>query len=92
MTGTAAELLDAVQLAESRFGDAGLDAAEHVLIAAERLTGGSPGCTGVRCWSLVLKPRRLVPTSPEQRVGAGGEVRFTVDLDAGTAVLAGYGD
>jgi hypothetical protein len=88
---TAGELTAAVRLAESAFGDAGLQVVEHVLVGAQ-WTPGLPGCAGVRCWELVFKPRRLVPTSPDERMGAGGEVRFTVDLDAARAVFTGYGD
>lgn len=90
--GTAAELVDAVRLAEGAFAGADLEVGEHVLVGAERLTGGSPHCSGVRCWALTFKPRRLVPTSLDERVGAGGDVHFTVDLDAGEAVFTGFGD
>jgi hypothetical protein len=89
---TASELEEAVRLAETAFGDAGTEPAGHVLVGAQRLTGGAAECSGVRCWELVFKPERLVPTSPDQRVGAGGELRFTVDLDAGRAVFTGFGD
>jgi hypothetical protein len=88
---TADELTAAVRLAESTFDDAGLQVVEHVLVGAQ-WTPGLPGCPGMRCWELVFKPRRLVPTSSDERVGAGGEVHFTVDLDAGRAAFTGYGD
>lgn len=92
VTDTAGELIEAVRLAEGAFGEAGTEAAGHVLVAAQRLPGGSANCSGVRCWALVFKPQRLVPSSPNERVGAGGEIRFTVDLDTGRAVFTGYGD
>lgn len=91
-TDSTAELVEAVRLAEGAFGPVDLDVTEHVLVVARRLPGGSPYCSGVRCWELVFKPQRLVPSSPDERVGAGGEIRFTVDLDAREAVFTGLGD
>ncbi|GIG19722.1 hypothetical protein Cch01nite_04460 [Cellulomonas chitinilytica] len=91
-TETTAELVRAVRLAEGAFGAADLEVTGHVLVAARRLSGGSPQCSGVRCWELVFKPERLVPNSPDELVGAGGEIRFTADLDAGEAVFTGFGD
>lgn len=43
-------------------------------------------------WRLTYKPRRLVPGTAEQEIGAGGEVFVEVDLSTGDARVAGRGE
>jgi hypothetical protein len=89
---TAGELLDAIRLAESAFGAANASPGDYRLVRVEWLLGSSEECTGVRCWRLSFKLARLIPTQSAARVGAGGELFFTVDLDAGRATLMGRGE
>jgi hypothetical protein len=94
MTGltTASDLTQAIELAESAFSGAQADPRQYSLVKAERLTGGDKNCRGSRCWQLTFKLNRLIPSQLPARVGAGGELFFTVDLDAGRALLTGRGE
>jgi hypothetical protein len=89
---TASELFEAIKLAEGAFASAPADPQEYSLVRAERMLAGDPNCTGTRCWQLVFKLNRLIPTALPARLGAGGELFFTVDLDAEVAVLTGWGE
>lgn len=89
---TAQELLDAIKLAQDTFEvpDASLD--EYRLVEAKRMFVDTKHCSGARCWRLTFKLARLLPTEAGGILGAGGELFFTVDLDAGEATFTGYGE
>lgn len=89
---TAMDLLEAIELAERSIGQAGASIDDYRLVRAQQLLGGSEHCPGPRCWLLTFKLARLIPTAESPRIGAGGELFFTVDLDRGEAKLTGHGE
>ena len=89
---TANDLIEAVGLAERGFGTADASPSDYVLIRAQRLLAGDERCTGTRCWQLTFKLSRLIPTTANPRIGAGGELFFMVDLERGSAMLTGRGE
>jgi len=89
---TASDLVEAVQLAERIFGQANASADDYRLVQARRLLAGGEHCSGTRCWQLTFKLARLIPTSLSARMGAGGELFFTVDVERGEATLTGHGE
>ncbi len=89
---TAADLLAAIALAEKAFRAAQENPAEYQVVQAQRLIAGGPHCTGTRCWRLTFKRTRLIPATLPAMIGSGGELSFTVDLDAFLATLTGHGD
>lgn len=89
---TADDLVEAIRLAEGAFGAAQANPAEYRLVEAQRMITGAEHCSGPRCWRLTFKLTRLIPTQLPARVGAGGELFFTVDLDEGRATFTGYGE
>jgi hypothetical protein len=88
----ASEITKAIALAETAFSAARADPSQYSLVKAERMLAGGAHCAGTRCWQLTFKLNRLIPTQLPARLGAGGELFFTVDLDAGQAVLTGRGE
>jgi len=89
---TAHDLLEAIRLAEGAFAAADADPQEYSLVRAERLLAGGTRCSSIHCWLLTFKLKKLIPDEQHERVGKGGEFFFTVDLDAGVAVLTGRGE
>lgn len=85
---TATDLVEAVALAEGSF-PADEAPADYQVIAAELLLVGRPAASGVRVWRVTFKRVRLLPGSVDAPIGAGGELFFTVDLDARTATVTG---
>ena len=90
--GTAHDLLEAIRLAEGAIAARDADPQAYSLVRAERLLAGGPRCSGVHCWRLTFKLKQLIPDEQDERVGKGGELFFSVDLDAGVAVLTGRGE
>ena len=78
---TAAALVEAIGLAEGAF-PAGDRPEDYRLIQAESQLG-------TPVWRLTFKRARLLPASPEEPIGAGGELFFTVDLDRRSAAFTG---
>lgn len=62
----------------------------YKLISGENLIGSPDG--GPSVWRLTFKPKRLIPATSNERVGAGGELFVKVDLATGQAELLGYGE
>ncbi len=89
---TATDLVTAAELAERSFAQAGATVTDYVLIRAQRLLAGGEHCSSTRCWQLTFKLARLVPSSLTARLGAGGELFFTVDVERGEAKLTGRGE
>jgi hypothetical protein len=89
---SASDLFQAIQLAEDAMRRAAADPDQYNLVKAERMLLGDIHCSSLRCWQLTFKLKRLIPTQLPTRLGAGGELFFTVDLDAGLAVLTGRGE
>ena len=65
------------------------DADDYRVVAVTLLLGDQ---RGARFWRLRFKRAQLLPGTPDDRVGAGGEILIDVDLDTRTATLAGYGE
>ena len=86
------DLVAAVQLAEREFPAAGAKPPDYSLTRAQRLLAGDERCSGTRCWQLTFKLTRLIPTAANPRIGAGGELFFTVDVERGVATLTGLGE
>jgi hypothetical protein len=86
------DLSKAIQLAKDAMRGAAEDPDQYSLVSSERMLGGGPHCASVRCWQLTFKLKRLIPTELLAPLGAGGELFFTVDLDAGQAILTGRGE
>jgi len=89
---TATDLLEAIRLAEKEFAALNAKVNEYRLLEAKNMTGGDKHCSGSRCWRLAFKLARLIPTQLPGKVGAGGELFFTVDLDKNQATFTGYGE
>ncbi len=89
---TATDLLQAIELAERSFDQAGASTGEYRLIRAQQLLAGGEYCSSPRCWQLTFKLARLFPTAQSPRIGAGGELFFTVDVERGEAKLTGRGE
>ncbi len=90
-TKTGADLEQAIALAERAFPTGHL-VDDYRLVRAEQMLAGGPKCTGPRCWSLTFKLTALIPSAPDQRVGAGGELFIVADLADGKAHLVGLGE
>ena len=89
---TARDLVQAIELAEHSFDQAGASVGDYQLVRAQRLLAGGEHCSGTRCWQLTFKLARLIPAAPAGRIGAGGELFFTVDVERGEARLTGHGE
>jgi hypothetical protein len=89
---SSSDLFKAIELAEGTMRRAAADPDQYSLVKAELMLGGDVRCASVRCWQLIFKLKRLIPTQLPARVGAGGEFFFTVALDSGQAVLTGRGE
>ena len=89
---TAQDLIAAVKSAEDSLGAMNLNADDYRLIQAKQVFAVDKQCSGPRCWRLVFKRKELLPVKTGERTGAGGEIRFVVDLNRGRATLTGQGD
>ncbi len=89
---TAGDLVEAIRLAEGAFDRAKADPSEYRLVQAQCLVSGTEDCASSRCWRLTFKLARLIPIDATDRLGAGGELFFTVDLDEERATFTGYGE
>lgn len=78
----------ALDLLRAFLAQEGIDADRYKLVAA---TNRIP-LSGPSCWLLVLKLRELIPASPAEEVGAGGEIRIEVDVASGKSRIVGYGE
>ncbi|CAN5332002.1 hypothetical protein BH23BAC1_BH23BAC1_17830 [soil metagenome] len=47
---------------------------------------------GTSIWNVILKNKHLIPDSPDQAIGAGGEIFIEVNLATGKAKITGYGE
>lgn len=88
----AQDLFEAIRLVEGAFGAANSNPDEYRLVHAQNMIAGDKHCSSSRCWRLTFKLTRLIPTQLPAKVGAGGELFFTVDLDKGQATFTGHGE
>ena len=86
------DLFEAIRLAEEALATEKVNIDEYSLVKAERMLGGCEYCSSTRCWKLIFKLTRLIPSRTLERIGAGGEIYFTVDLNKSEAILVGYGE
>lgn len=77
----------AVRLAEKLLVEKNVDLNQLTLVRAEYIPRGA-----AFVWRLTLKRRDLLPATPEEPIGAGGETFVEVDVGAGQARITGTGE
>ena len=69
-----------------------LDGGPYKLVQVENLLKGAVPKSDPNVWRLTFKAQRLIPSTADAIIGAGGEIYFEVNLASGQAYLTGRGD
>lgn len=89
---TAGDCARAIQLAEQVLSAGGNEVSRYTLVCAQYTTATTREFAGVMSWRLAFKRRDLLPTGPNEPIGAGGEIFVEINLHDGRAVITGYGE
>lgn len=89
---TSWECEEAVALAEAMLPTIGKMPQDYKLVAAGNLRSHAGAYRGPHFWHLTFKLRKLIPSSSEGILGAGGEIFVEVDLAEKRAWVTGYGE